>query len=179
VCSPGLIVLKFGGSVLRHDADFCRAVHIFNTCGPRMHPYDGRVVSNIIRQALAGTDIPLYGDGSQSRSFCYVDDLIDGMMKMMDAPDDCPGPINLGNPDEFSIRDLAELVVELTGSGSKIVEARALPENDPIQRRPDITKARSQLDWQPTVDLRAGLQRTVDWFKSIDLTRYRPPTPNY
>ena len=124
-----------------------RVVRIFNTYGPRMHPYDGRVVSNFIRQAVAGEDLTLYGDGSQSRSFCYVDDLIDGMMKMMAGPDDFPGPVNLGNPDEFTIRELAETVVELTGSASGIVQERALPEDDPLQRCPDITLARRKLGW--------------------------------
>ncbi len=156
-----------------------RVVRIFNTYGPRMHPFDGRVVSNFIRQALAGEDISLYGDGSQSRSFCYVDDLIDGMMRMMQAPDDFPGPVNLGNPDEFTIRALAEQVLELTGSTSKIVESRSLPEDDPLQRQPDITLARAQLGWEPTVALGDGLRRTVEWFRSIDLSSFRAPTPNY
>ena len=156
-----------------------RVVRIFNTYGPRMHPYDGRVVSNFIRQALAGEDITIYGDGSQSRSFCYVDDLIDGLLKMMAGPDDFPGPVNLGNPDEFTIRQLAEAVVELTGSASGIVESRALPEDDPIQRQPDITLARTKLGWEPTVALRDGLKRTIEWFNTIDLAAYRAPTPNY
>ncbi len=156
-----------------------RVVRIFNTYGPRMHPYDGRVVSNFIRQAMAGEDLTLYGDGSQSRSFCYVDDLIDGMMKMMAGPDDFPGPVNLGNPDEFTIRELAETVVELTGSASGIVQERALPEDDPLQRCPDITLAREKLGWEPRVALREGLKRTIDWFGGIDLSRYRAPTPNY
>jgi UDP-glucuronate decarboxylase len=156
-----------------------RVIRIFNTYGPRMHPYDGRVVSNFIRQALGNEDITLYGDGSQSRSFCYVDDLIDGMMKMMRAPDDFPGPVNLGNPGEFTVRQLAELIVELTGSDSRIIEARPLPQDDPIQRRPDITLAGKMLDWKPTIDLREGLERTIKWFKSVDLGAYRPPTPNY
>ena len=156
-----------------------RVVRIFNTYGPRMHPYDGRVVSNFIRQAVAGEDLTLYGDGSQSRSFCYVDDLIDGMMKMMAGPDDFPGPVNLGNPDEFTIRELAETVVELTGSASGIVQERALPEDDPLQRCPVITLARRKLGWEPRVALREGLKRTIDWFGGIDLSRYRAPTPNY
>ena len=156
-----------------------RVVRIFNTYGPRMHPYDGRVVSNFIRQAVAGEDLTLYGDGSQSRSFCYVDDLIDGMMRMMSGPDDFPGPVNLGNPDEFTIRELAEAVVELTGSSSSVVQDRALPEDDPLQRCPDITLARQKLGWEPTVDLREGLKRTIDWFNGIDLSAYRAPTPNY
>ncbi len=156
-----------------------RVVRIFNTYGPRMHPYDGRVVSNFIRQALAGEEITIYGDGHQSRSFCYVDDLIDGLLKMMDGPDDFPGPVNLGNPDEFTIRELAERVVELTGSASSIVESRALPQDDPMHRQPDITLARRKLDWEPTIALREGLKRTIDWFGTIDMAAYRAPTPNY
>jgi UDP-glucuronate decarboxylase len=156
-----------------------RVVRIFNTYGPRMHPYDGRVVSNFIRQALAGEDITLYGDGGQTRSFCYVDDLIDGMLRMMDAPDSFTGPVNLGNPDEFTIRQLAELTLELTGSRSRIVQARKLPEDDPKQRRPDITLARTNLNWQPTIPLREGLARTIAWFRSVDLRQFRAPTPNY
>ncbi len=156
-----------------------RVVRIFNTYGPRMHPFDGRVVSNFIRQALTGEDITIYGDGSQTRSFCYVDDLIDGIMKMMNAPDDFPGPVNLGNPDEFTIRELAELVVELTGSRSKIAAARAMPDDDPHRRQPDITLARSRLGWQPTVPLREGLSRTISWFRSVDFSNFRAPTPNY
>ena len=156
-----------------------RVVRIFNTYGPRMHPFDGRVVSNFIRQALAGEDITIYGDGSQSRSFCYVDDLIDGVLKMMDAPDDFPGPVNLGNPDEFTIRELAERVIELTGSSSRIVQARPLPEDDPLHRQPDIALAREKLGWEPTVALREGLKRTIDWFRSVDISTFRAPTPNY
>ncbi len=156
-----------------------RLVRIFNTYGPRMHPYDGRVVSNFIRQALGGEDITLYGDGSQSRSFCYVDDLVDGLLRMMSAGDDFVGPVNLGNPDEFTIRELAEQVIDLTGSGSKIIRARPLPEDDPTQRQPEITLARQKLDWEPKVKLRDGLARTVDWFQSVDLSRFRAPTPNY
>jgi UDP-glucuronate decarboxylase len=156
-----------------------RVVRIFNTYGPRMHPYDGRVVSNFIRQALQGEEITIYGEGTQTRSFCYVDDLIDGFLKMMEAPNEFAGPVNLGNPDEFTIRELAEHVVELSGSRSKIVKARPLPEDDPTQRRPDITLARQRLDWEPSVPLREGLKNTIKWFRSIDLSHYRPPTPNY
>lgn len=156
-----------------------RVVRIFNTYGPRMHPYDGRVVSNFIRQALAGEDITIFGDGRQTRSFCYVDDLIEGLLRMMDAPDDFPGPVNLGNPGEFTIRQLAEMVVELSGSKSKIVNARDLPEDDPLQRQPDITLAKGKLGWEPNVNLREGLERTIEWFKSIDLSMFRAPTPNY
>src|ERR1700753_3362457 len=119
-----------------------RVVRIFNTYGPRMHPFDGRVVSNFIRQALRGEDMTIFGDGSQTRSFCYRDDLVEGMLRMMQAPDDFIGPVNLGNPDEFTIRELAELVIEMTGSKSKLVE-NPLPQDDPTRRRPDITLART------------------------------------
>ena len=154
-----------------------RVVRIFNTYGPRMHPYDGRVVSNFIRQALRGEDITLYGDGSQTRSFCYVDDLLDGFQAAMAGSD--VGPINLGNPGEFTVRELAELVVAISGSASKIIQARPLPADDPLQRRPDITRARSHLGWEPRIPLREGLERTIAWFRSIDMDQYRPPTPNY
>ncbi|MFO0875173.1 MAG: UDP-glucuronic acid decarboxylase family protein [Phycisphaerales bacterium] len=156
-----------------------RVVRIFNTYGPRMHPYDGRVVSNFIRQALENAPISIYGDGSQTRSFCYVDDLIDAMLRMMDMPDDFPGPVNIGNPGEFTIRQLAEMVIELSGSSSRIVGGRPKPQDDPMQRKPDITLARTKLGWEPKVALREGLRRTIEWFRSIDLTQYRPPTPNY
>jgi UDP-glucuronate decarboxylase len=155
-----------------------RIVRIFNTYGPRMHPYDGRVVSNFIRQALLGGDIAIYGDGNQTRSFCYRDDLIEGVLRMMNAPDDCIGPINLGNPDEFTILELAQLVIELTGSKSKVVYMPALPD-DPAKRRPDITLAREKLGWQPHIKLREGLQKTIQWFRTTDLKQYRAPTPNY
>ena len=155
-----------------------RIVRIFNTYGPRMHPFDGRVVSNFIRQALAGNEITVFGDGSQTRSFCYRDDLIEGMIRMMNAPDEFIGPVNIGNPDEFTIRQLAELVIELTGSKSKIVE-KPLPADDPTRRRPDISLAKEKLDWAPKVPLRDGLQKTIEWFSSINVDQYRPPTPNY
>jgi UDP-glucuronate decarboxylase len=155
-----------------------RIVRIFNTYGPRMHPFDGRVVSNFIRQALAGEDITIFGDGQQSRSFCYVDDLVEGIIRMMNGPDSFIGPVNLGNPDEFTIRELAELVIELTGSKSKLVE-EPLPQDDPVRRRPDITLAKQKLGWSPTIKLRDGLTKTIAWFRSIRLTDYRPPTPNY
>jgi UDP-glucuronate decarboxylase len=155
-----------------------RIVRIFNTYGPGIHPHDGRVVSNFIRQAIAGTDITLFGDGTQTRSFCYRDDLIEGMIRMMDGPDDFIGPVNLGNPEECTMRELAEVVLELTGSRSKIIH-KPLPADDPARRRPDITLAKKHLDWQPTVPLREGLRRTIEWFRSIDLDAYRPPTPNY
>ena len=155
-----------------------RIVRIFNTYGPRMHPFDGRVVSNFIRQALAGDDITIFGDGSQTRSFCYCDELIDGMIRMMDGPDDFTGPVNIGNPEEFTIRELAELVVELTDSRSKLVY-QPLPVDDPTQRRPDISLAESRLGWRPKIALREGLRRAIEWFRSINLGHYRPPTPNY
>ncbi len=155
-----------------------RIVRIFNTYGPRMHPYDGRVVSNFIRQALRGEDITIFGDGSQTRSFCYRDDLIEGMIRMMNGPDDFIGPVNLGNPDEFTIKELAELVLELTGSKSKLIY-EPLPEDDPTRRRPDITLAQERLNWRPTTKLREGLQKTIEWFRSIDISHYRAPTPNY
>jgi UDP-glucuronate decarboxylase len=156
-----------------------RIVRIFNTYGPRMHPFDGRVVSNFIRQALAGEDITIYGDGSQTRSFCYRDDLIEAMVRMMDADPGFPGPVNIGNPGEFTIRQLAELVVEIAGSDSQIVVARPLPEDDPLQRQPDITLAKGKLGWEPTIPLREGLERTIAWFRSVDLGSFRAPTPNY
>ena len=155
-----------------------RVVRIFNTYGPRMHPFDGRVVSNFIRQALAGDDITLYGDGQQTRSFCYRDDLIDGLIRMTNCPDDFIGPCNLGNPTEFTVQQLAELVIELTGSKSKIVH-EPLPADDPIRRRPDISLAKQHLGWQPATPLREGLKKTIDWFKTIRLSDYRPPTPNF
>jgi UDP-glucuronate decarboxylase len=155
-----------------------RIVRIFNTYGPRMHPFDGRVISNFIRQAMSGEDLTIFGDGSQTRSFCYRDDLVEGILRMMDASDDFVGPVNLGNPDEFTIRELAELVLELTGSRSKLVY-RPLPADDPKHRRPDIALATRRLGWGPTVPLREGLAKTIDWFRSIDIRQYRPPTPNY
>jgi UDP-glucuronate decarboxylase len=155
-----------------------RVVRIFNTYGPRMHPFDGRVVSNFIRQALAGEDITIFGDGEQTRSFCYRDDLIDGIIRMMNGPDDFIGPVNLGNPSEFTIRELAELVIELTGSKSKLVK-QPLPEDDPTRRQPDITLARGKLGWEPKIALRDGLKKTIKWFQSITLEHYRPPTPNF
>ncbi|HEY3377196.1 MAG TPA: UDP-glucuronic acid decarboxylase family protein [Armatimonadota bacterium] len=143
-----------------------KVVRIFNTYGPRMHPHDGRVVSNFIVQALKGEDITIYGDGSQTRSFCYVDDLVDGLMRMMQTPDAITGPINLGNPGEFTMLELAQLVIDLTGSRSKIVH-HALPSDDPTRRRPDITLARNVLGWQPTVALTQGLQQTIEYFRPV------------
>lgn len=149
----------------QHGVD-TRVVRIFNTYGPRMHPKDGRVVSNFVIQALQGEPITLYGDGSQTRSFCYVDDLITVMIRFMNAENAGPGPINIGNPAEISIAELAETIVDLTGSRSRIVY-RSLPQDDPLQRRPDITKARQLLDWEPKVPLREGLRRTIDYFDGI------------
>ena len=139
-------------------------VRIFNTYGPRMHPNDGRVVSNFIIQALKNKDITVFGEGSQTRSFCYVDDMIDALVRMMGASDDFTGPVNIGNPKEFSILELAEKVIALTGSRSKIVH-RPLPEDDPLQRRPNITLAKQQLGWEPTVQLEEGLRHTIEYFK--------------
>jgi UDP-glucuronate decarboxylase len=155
-----------------------RIVRIFNTYGPRMHPFDGRVISNFIRQALEGEDITVFGDGNQTRSFCYRDDMVEGLIRMMEGPDDFIGPVNVGNPDEFTIRQLADLVVEMTGSKSKIVY-EPLPVDDPTQRQPDITLAKQNLGWEPTVPLRTGLEKTIQWFRAIDLGHYRPPTPHY
>jgi UDP-glucuronate decarboxylase len=149
----------------QHKLDI-RVARIFNTYGPRMHPNDGRVVSNFIVQALKGEDITLYGDGAQTRSFCYVDDLIDAFMAFMDKDGDLPGPINLGNPTEFTIKQLAENVIDLTGAKSKLVY-RPLPSDDPKQRQPDITKAKELLGWQPKVALREGLQKTIAYFDGL------------
>jgi len=141
-----------------------RVVRIFNTYGPRMHPNDGRVVSNFILQALRNHDITVFGDGSQSRSFCFVDDLVDGMFRMMNAPDDFSGPVNIGNPNEFSIMELAGKVMGLTGSKSKIIY-QPLPEDDPLQRQPDIALAKERLGWEPKTQLEEGLKRTIEYFK--------------
>jgi UDP-glucuronate decarboxylase len=143
-----------------------KVARIFNTYGPRMHPRDGRVVSNFIVQALKGEPITLYGDGSQTRSFCYVDDLIEGFVRLMDSPADVTGPVNLGNPGEFTIRALAEKVLAMTGSRSKL-EFRALPADDPKQRQPDITLAKSRLGWSPMVALEKGLPATIEYFRSL------------
>jgi UDP-glucuronate decarboxylase len=147
-----------------------KVVRIFNTYGPRMHPDDGRVVSNFIVQALQGRDITVYGDGSQTRAFCYVDDLIDGVVRMMSTPPDVTGPINIGNPVEFSILDLARQIVELTGSRSKIAHM-PLPKDDPHQRQPDIARARAVLGWEPTTPLRQGLSRTIEYFERLLATQ--------
>jgi len=143
-----------------------KVARIFNTYGPRMHPADGRVVSNFIIQALKGEDITLYGDGSQTRSFCYVDEMVDGFIRLMASPDDFTGPVNLGNPDEFTIRELAEKVVEMTGSKSKLV-CKPLPADDPKQRQPDITRAKKELGWEPKIKLEEGLKKTIAYFDKL------------
>lgn len=143
-----------------------KIVRIFNTYGPRMHPNDGRVVSNFIVQALKNQDITVYGEGQQTRSFQYVDDLVEGMIKMMDSSDSFIGPINIGNPDEFTILELAEKVIKLTGSKSKIIY-KPLPSDDPLMRKPDIALAKKELDWSPKVKLDEGLIKTIEYFKSI------------
>ena len=143
-----------------------RVARIFNTYGPRMRPDDGRVVSNFIVQALRGDAITIYGDGSQTRSFCYIDDLINGFIALMDSPDSVVGPINLGNPKEFMIKNLAELIIKITGTKSKLVY-ESLPVDDPMQRCPDISLARENLNWQPSVNLRAGLEKTIKYFSQV------------
>jgi UDP-glucuronate decarboxylase len=162
----------------RHNGVNIRIARIFNTYGPRMHPFDGRVISNFIRQALAGDDLTVFGDGSQTRSFCYRDDLVEGLIRLMNAGDGFVEPVNLGNPEEYSMQQLAELVLELTGSASRL-RHDPLPPDDPARRRPDIGLARSRLGWEPTLPVREGLRRTIDWFRSVDIGHYRPPTPNY
>ena len=147
-----------------------KVVRIFNTYGPHMKPDDGRVVSNFIIQALSNRDITIYGDGSQTRSFCYVDDMVDGIIKMMDSPDNFVGPVNLGNPNEFSILELAQIIIRLTNSNSKIVY-KPLPEDDPIKRRPDISLAKRELQWEPTIQLEEGLKKTINWFLSNEAHR--------
>jgi UDP-glucuronate decarboxylase len=155
----------------QHKLDI-RVARIFNTYGPRMHPNDGRVVSNFIVQALKGQDITIFGDGLQTRSFCYVDDLIDGIIRFMDTPDGdqvgpgFPGPINLGNPVEFSMIELAHLVIKLTNSNSKLVNM-PLPADDPMQRKPDITMAKQYLSWEPKVHLETGLLKTIKYFDAL------------
>jgi UDP-glucuronate decarboxylase len=155
-----------------------RLIRIFNTYGPRMHPFDGRVVSNFIRQALSNQDIVIYGDGQQTRSFCYCDDLIEGIIRMMEGPADFIGPVNLGNPSEFTIKELAELTIEMTDSKSNLIYA-PLPADDPTRRQPDITLAKTKLGWEPKIELREGLAKTIEWFRQINLDDFRPPTPNY
>ena len=143
-----------------------KVVRIFNTYGPRMHPNDGRVVSNFIVQALKNEPITVYGDGTQTRSFCYVDDLVDGVIKMMNSPDDFTGPVNLGNPEEYRIIDLAEKIIDLTGSKSKI-KFKPLPEDDPKKRKPDITLAKEKLNWEPKVPVEEGLKKTIEYFENL------------
>ncbi|MEM8820176.1 MAG: UDP-glucuronic acid decarboxylase family protein [Pseudomonadota bacterium] len=149
----------------QHGLDI-KVVRIFNTYGPRMHPNDGRVVSNFIMQALKGEDITIYGDGSQTRSFCYVDDLVEAMLRMMETEGGVTGPVNIGNPGEFTIKALAEKVIERTGSRSRLVY-RPLPQDDPLQRRPDIAEARRLFDWAPTVALDEGLGKTIAYFEEL------------
>ncbi|MBQ8945654.1 MAG: SDR family oxidoreductase [Lachnospiraceae bacterium] len=149
----------------KHGVDI-KVMRIFNTYGPRMDIGDGRVVSNFIVQALKGEDITIYGDGSQTRSFCYVDDLIEGMVRLMNSRDGFTGPVNIGNPGEFTIKQLAEIVIELTDSRSQIVY-RELPQDDPTQRRPDITLAKKELNWEPTIQLREGLESTIKYFERV------------
>ncbi len=151
----------------RQHALKIKVVRIFNTYGPRMHPNDGRVISNFVIQALAGRDITVYGDGTQTRSFCYVDDMIDGLVKMMSSPDDYTGPVNIGNPNEYSILELARKILEKTGSRSKIAY-KPLPQDDPLKRRPDITLAKKRLGWEPATDLTEGLKRTIEYFQSVE-----------
>lgn len=155
-----------------------RIVRIFNTYGPGMHPYDGRVVSNFIRQAINGEDITIFGEGDQTRSFCFRDDLVEAIIRMMNGSDEFVGPVNIGNPNEFTIKQLAELCIELAGSSSKLVY-EDLPLDDPKQRQPDISVAKEKLDWEPSIQLKEGLSKTIEWFRSIDISEYRAPTPNW
>lgn len=143
-----------------------KVMRIFNTYGPNMNPYDGRVVSNFIVQALKGEDITMYGDGTQTRSFCYVDDLIDGMIRLMNSKDGFTGPVNIGNPTEFTMLELAELVIKLTGTKSKII-FQPLPQDDPLQRQPIIDLAKKELEWEPHIKLEEGLKKTIEYFKSV------------
>jgi UDP-glucuronate decarboxylase len=156
-----------------------RIVRIFNTYGPRMHPYDGRVISNFIRQAINGEPITVFGDGTQTRSFCYRDDLVEAMIRMMNNDKDFIGPVNIGNPGEFTIRELADMVVRMVGNPAATIVEKPLPADDPKQRCPDISLAKEKLGWEPTIPLEAGLRKTIDWFRSIDIAQYRPPTPLY
>jgi len=149
----------------QHDLQI-KVVRLFNTYGPRMHPHDGRVVSNFIVHALEDKPLTLYGHGEQTRSFCYIDDLIEGLIAMMDSPDEITGPINLGNPGEFTIAELADKVISMTGTTAG-VEHLPLPQDDPVRRQPDISRAKSELDWEPTVPLSDGLQRTIEYFRNL------------
>jgi nucleoside-diphosphate-sugar epimerase len=151
-----------------------RIVRIFNTYGPRMRPHDGRVVSNLIVQALSGAPMTLYGDGSQTRSFCYVEDEVEGIYRLFNSAEH--NPVNIGNPGEFTVRQLAELIIELTGTKSSIV-SHPLPADDPKVRKPDITRAKALLGWEPTIALREGLVRTIDYFRGLSgSARMQPPT---
>lgn len=150
----------------RQHALEIKVVRIFNTYGPRMHPNDGRVVSNFIMQALRGEDITIYGSGQQTRSFCYVDDLVEAMIRMMESRADFTGPVNIGNPGEFSMLQLAELVIQMTSSKSKLI-FKPLPQDDPKQRQPNITLAKRELSWEPTIDLASGLEKTISYFRTI------------
>lgn len=143
-----------------------KIIRIFNTYGPRMHPNDGRVVSNFIVQALKGEDITIYGEGTQTRSFCYVDDLLEGMVRLMNSREDFTGPVNIGNPGEFTMIELAEMVLRLTGSKSRLIHM-PLPSDDPLQRKPDISLAKKELNWEPAIPLEEGLKRTIEYFKTI------------
>jgi len=160
----------------QHDLRI-KVTRLFNTYGPRMHPNDGRVVSNFVLSALRGQPLTLYGDGSQTRSFCYVDDLVDALLRMMDTPTEVTGPVNLGNPGEFTIRELAELVAELTGTDSAITYL-PLPTDDPVRRRPDITRATELLGWTPTIPLREGLRRTIAYFRDRQAEVPVPAVPS-
>lgn len=151
-----------------------RVARIFNTYGPGMHPYDGRVVSNFLVQAINGEDITVYGEGAQTRAFCFVDDLVDGLIRLMNQ-EETIGPVNIGNPGEFTIKQLAELAIKTTGSPSKIIYL-PLPGDDPKQRKPDITRARKYLGWEPKIPLEVGIVRAADYFRSLDLARFRKPT---
>ncbi|MEL6728952.1 MAG: UDP-glucuronic acid decarboxylase family protein [Pseudomonadota bacterium] len=158
----------------QHNLDI-KVARIFNTYGPRMHPNDGRVVSNFIMQALRGDDITLYGDGAQTRSFCYVDDLVEGLIRLMESSEGVTGPINLGNPGEFTIKELAGEIIDLTGSSSKMIH-KPLPQDDPKQRQPDIGRAKQHLDWEPEIALRDGLTKTIAYFDGL-LKEIRPDSP--
>jgi UDP-glucuronate decarboxylase len=151
-----------------------RLIRIFNTYGPGMHPYDGRVVSNFIMQALNGEDITIYGDGNQTRSFCFVDDLIEGMYSLMNN-EDINGPVNIGNPNEITIKELATIILDLINTKSKIIY-KNLPKDDPLKRKPDITKAQNKLNWKPKIKLVDGLKKTIQYFINLDLKKFRPPT---
>jgi UDP-glucuronate decarboxylase len=161
---------------LRSNNVDIRVIRIFNTYGPGMHPFDGRVVTNFIMQALNDEDITIYGDGSQTRSFCYVDDLIEGMLRLMDQTETV-GPVNVGNPNEFTMKELAEMVLEVIGTSKSKIVYEKLPGDDPKQRKPDITVAKDVLGWEPKIQLREGIEKTADYFKRLDLRKYKKPTP--